>query len=255
MFNLWLVAVVVVAVFVAFFINGLAGFGAGLILVPVVVLLFGVRQGVVMGLFLSLLVGGYLSLLTWKDVDWSVLRPILGGASLFCWIGALFLSVGEGRWLQIGLGGMTMSYGLYLWWVPDEGAWWLVRHYPRKMSLLLGGLSGFLQGVYGTGGPPIVMLLSQLVRDKRVLRATLLAYFFVLNGLRVLIVGWLAYVAKSDWGEGGLGMAGLVGVGMVGPAVLGGLVGVRFQERLSEVGFRRVVAGILVVSGLVLLVG
>ena len=113
---------------------------------------------------------------------------------------------------------------------------------PVQGGLLVG--AGIVHGVFATGGPLAVAVISRMLPSKTALRSTLAVMWFVLNVIvcaRLVARGHLD--AHSLWGSL-----------MLVPAMAAGmLVGDVVHHRVSEDGFRRVVAALLLVTGGLLL--
>jgi uncharacterized membrane protein YfcA len=109
-------------------------------------------------------------------------------------------------------------------------------------GLLLG--AGVVHGVFATGGPLAVAVVSRMLPGKTALRSTLAVMWFVLNVI----------VSARLIARGHLDGHSLTGSLMLIPAMaLGMLVGDRVHHRVSEGGFRKVVAVLLLVTGGLLL--
>ncbi len=119
---------------------------------------------------------------------------------------------------------------------------------PRRVpmiaqrGLLLG--AGVVHGLFATGGPLAVAVISRNIRTKTALRATLAVMWFVLN---VIVLSRLAVRGHVDADS-------LVGSAQLVPAMAVGMVfGEVVHRRTSETWFRAVVAGLLLVTGTLLL--
>jgi uncharacterized membrane protein YfcA len=109
-------------------------------------------------------------------------------------------------------------------------------------GLLLG--AGVVHGVFATGGPLAVAVIGRMLPTKAALRSTLAVMWFVLN---VIVSARLA-------ARGHLDGASLRGSLLLIPAMAAGmLLGDLVHRRVSEGGFRQVVAVLLLVTGGLLL--
>ena len=115
----------------------------------------------------------------------------------------------------------------------------------------IAAFSGLCQGLFGTGGPPIVLFLSHRIRDRTAFRAALLIYFLVLDS--VLAVTYFAIaLTSSHTSLTGPRVIGLGGTLLI-PALVGAAAGDYMQQRFEEAAFRRGVAAILIVAGLLII--
>jgi len=116
------------------------------------------------------------------------------------------------------------------------GRWW---------GLATGFLAGVIGGAVGTPGPPVVVYATTQGWGPRTMKANTMA-FFVANQGAILLGYWWAGLLTRETVE--------VAAAFALPALAGLGAGVALFGRLDPVVFRRVVFGMLLVSGLVLLV-
>lgn len=113
--------------------------------------------------------------------------------------------------------------------------------FPVEAGLL--GLGGFIHGIFGSGGPIVVYVVSRRIADKGVFRATLAALWFVAN--MSLVVN---YALTSH-----LGASTLTGSAVLLVPVVGGLAaGEWVHRRISITAFRVGVFSVLLVGGILL---
>jgi uncharacterized membrane protein YfcA len=174
----------------AYFVRGISGFGSGLIAVPLLALRFPLPEVVpfmlIMDFSASLLLGG----MAFKQVAWPEVRRVLPFTLIGVVVGISLLISLPPRMLLTALGIFVLAFALRsLLLKPGKfqaiSAMWA---YPAGFT---GGAVG---GLFGTGGPPLVIYLSHRIEDKSTLRATL-SGLFVLEGLfritTLFIVGLL----------------------------------------------------------------
>ena len=109
-------------------------------------------------------------------------------------------------------------------------------------GLLLG--AGVVHGVFATGGPLAVAVIGRMLPAKAALRATLAVMWFVLNVIvsaRLVASGYLD--GDSLW----------TSLQLVPAMIAGMLLGDLVHHRVAEGTFRTVVAGLLLVTGCLLL--
>jgi len=104
-------------------------------------------------------------------------------------------------------------------------------------------LGGIMQGAFGSGGPLVVIYGTRAIADKSVFRVTLSLVWIVLN--TTMIGRWIV--------AGSLTPEILRLTGMCVPVVLAGLfLGNVAHHRVNALVFRRIVYGVLIASGFVL---
>jgi hypothetical protein len=161
----------------AYFIRGIAGFGSGLIAVPLLALMFPLTRIVPFILLLdftaSLLLGG----LNLRKVRWDEAGPLIPFGLIGVALGTTLLVNLPKAPLLMALAVFVLIFAirslLNLHGEKPVSRWWAA---PASLA---GGTVG---GLFGTGGPPYVIYLSHRLKDKGELRATFSGVFF-LEGL------------------------------------------------------------------------
>lgn len=220
----------------------LFGFGSGLIAVGCLALVFPELKDVVVMLLLINLPAELF--VTWRsrhEIRW---RPIIGlstGIAVGIPLGAWLLSTAEPRFILTILGWFLVAVGLLFAKLPPGG-----RFSPHPLAAPPTGLiSGLLTGLFGTGGPPLIVWYHLSAVGKSAFRANLMTLFLLMALVRVP-----SYVAT-----------GLVTVPrlwsslLVMPAVFfGAWLGHRMHVQISERKFQRLVSLLLSTLGIVLLI-
>lgn len=120
------------------------------------------------------------------------------------------------------------------------------RGWKRTVLSGLIPLGGLMQGAFGSGGPLVVVYATRTLTDKSVFRATLCLVWITLN--TVLLTSW---ALDPDFAD--LNLRALRAVAICAPFTIAGiLLGNAAHHRINEVTFRRVVYGVLTLSGVVL---
>lgn len=230
-------------VFAAYIVRGMSGFGAGLIATPLLAFTFPITLVVPTTALLVFVLFIFLTLrdrhrVAW-DEFWRLLAPTLVG--VVC--GLYLFSVLDNRLLTKLLGGFLIAYAIYM----------LISEWIGLQQLKLStrwawplGLSGALiDAMFGGGGgtlPVIYMHGRQVARD--VFRATLAALWFVEMVARI----------------GGYALAGFytqttltLVAAMLPFMALGTWAGEKFGNRLTAEAFNRLLAVLLLFSGVSLL--
>jgi uncharacterized membrane protein YfcA len=230
-------AVLVLAqiVYVAF------GFGSGLIAVGILALMFPSLQDVVVLLLLVNLPAEVLVVVrAWHEITWRRTGAIAAGVVVGVPLGTYVLKTGSPDVVLTGLGLFLVAVSLILLRLRDglRVAW------PRWSAPPVGLAGGVLTGLFGTGGPPLIIYYHLAGLAKGVFRGNLMAIFLLQTCLRVpayAVSGLLT--APRLW-------SGLL---LMPAALLGTWVGERLHLQLSESAFRRLVSLLLGLIGLLLL--
>lgn len=176
----------VAVLLLAYFVRGIAGFGSGLIAVPLLALRFPLTEVVPFMLIVDFAASAWIGGLHFQQVDKAEIRRLLPPSLLGVALGTTLLVSLPASLLLATLAGFILLFALrFLWQGPatfsPASARWA---YPAALT------GGAVSGLFGTGGPPYVIYLSHRIRDKSTLRATLSGLFF-LEGL-MRIVAFLA---------------------------------------------------------------
>jgi uncharacterized membrane protein YfcA len=234
---------VVVAAVLAFAqaVYVLLGFGAGLIAVGALALVVPELRDVVVLLLLvnlpaeAAIVAGGRRRVRWRGVG-AVGIGIVVGVPAGTWL----LDRADPPLLLGLLGLVLVAVGIAFLAAPRRP----FRRPPAAISPAIGLLSGVLSGLFGTGGPPLVVYYQLRGLAKTEFRDTLMAVFLLVTAVRL----------PSYWAAGLLTRERLVSAAVVLPGVLlGGWLGHRTHLELDESAFRRAVSVALAVIGVVLL--
>ncbi|MBM3226077.1 MAG: sulfite exporter TauE/SafE family protein [Candidatus Tectomicrobia bacterium] len=224
--------------FVAYLVRGIAGFGSGLIAVPMLTLVAPVPLVVPLVVFLDYIGSASQGLKHREQIAWKeqlVLVPFM----LVGIAGGLFiLHAIPTTMLAKGLGGFVIAYAVYqLLPLPALGT-------SRMFAVICGCLGGMVGTLFGTGGPFYVMYLKLRDLDKTMFRATFATNFLIDGAIRLVsyaVIGllrWqlLAYILLS---------LPVAGAGLY----LGG----RIHTSCSQQAFVRIISLLLLGSGVTLL--
>jgi uncharacterized membrane protein YfcA len=173
-----------------------------------------------------------------QDIHWRPIAVLGVGIGLGIPVGAWILKQSDPRIILVILGWFLMAVSLVFLRLPAGGRF----QPPGWLGPPVGLVSGVLTGLFGTGGPPLIIWYHLAAASKSVFRGNLMTIFLLMGVVRVP-----SYVA-----------AGLVTAPRlwstlaVLPAVLfGAWLGHRLHIKISEKAFRLLVSALLFVLGLV----
>ncbi|MDQ5770535.1 sulfite exporter TauE/SafE family protein [Thiothrix subterranea] len=217
--EVWQYAAATAIVVLAYFIRGIAGFGSGLIAVPLLALFLPLTFVVPLILLLdftaSLVMGGLdLKRVQWREVGMLIPFSLIG------------VMVGTQLLVNLPLTPMLLILAAFIFVFAVRSllnlkgekpvsAWWAI---PASFT---GGTVG---GLFGTGGPPYVIYLNHRIQDKTLLRATFSALFFIEGAVRIatfFVAGLL--MAQTVWWNALFALPAMLGALWVGGHVHTGL--------------------------------
>lgn len=237
----WQYGTAAAIVLLAYFIRGIAGFGSGLIAVPLLALFLPLTFVVPLILLLdftaSLVMGG----VDFKHVPWKEVGALIPFSILGVIVGTQLL-------VNLPVTPMLLTLAVFIFIFAIRSLlnlkgekpvsqWWAIP------AALTGGTIG---GLFGTGGPPYVIYLNHRIHDKTQLRAAFSALFFIEGASRIItffVAGLL--LAQTIWWNS-LGALPL----MLGALYLGG----RVHTGLSHAQMTRLIGVLLLLASLSLLV-
>jgi len=229
-------AVLIAAAFAGSMVFGLTGFGAALITIPVathvVPLPFALALFALMDLGNAFRIG-FESPRNAVRAEWMRLVPmIVVGTAL----GVGLLVNLPRRWGMLALGVFVLAYALYSLARSESRA-----TIGRGWAWLAGFAGGLTSALFGAGGPPYAIYLSQRGLSKAQLRATL--GFATLTSISLRVLAFLISGILLDWG------VWIATLAVLPAAWIGLSLARRVFHRISRDALLRAVSAVLLVSG------
>jgi len=192
--------IVVGVIFAGGFLRGFVGFGAALIIVPVLAIIYTPQVAVVMHLLME--IPGVIQLLpsAVQQCEKKSILPLLVALLAGVPVGAFLLSTIDEKILRFTISIFVL---MAIWLLASNWRYKGIIRWPIMVGS--GFLGGFIQGVAGMGGPPIVTILLSRQDSITVSRANIIVAMSTMilialpnqwaNGLvtmKVLILGCAA---------------------------------------------------------------
>jgi len=233
-------------IFSGHLVKGISGFGSALFAVPLLMFFLDVKFITPVFLLFDLTSGVILVASNYRSIHRRLFLLLLCG---------LLVGTAIGTWVLLSFGHDLLKRVLGLLVTGWSLLVLLRKERPvnptthDRMMPYLAPLSGFLGGALGAmfsvNGPPIIIYLSHVLEEKQVFRATLYSIFFadacykmVLFTANGLLTGEVVRFAL-----------------LMAPFLVAGIfAGSRLQARIDEALFRKIVAVILMVTGVMLVV-
>jgi hypothetical protein len=236
--DLTFAAYAALVVLLAYVVRGIAGFGSGLIAVPLLAVMAPVQMVVPVVVSLDYVGSGVQSVRNLGRVVWREQLTLLPFSLIGIALGLVVLRGVSTTVLSRALGGFVIVYAVYqlLPLPPLRGS--------RVAAIACGLLGGLVGTLFGTGGPFYAIYFNLRGLDKTEFRATFATNFLIDGGVRLVgyaiagLYGW----STLEWTTIALP---IMAVGLY--------VGGRIHLGLSQRAFVRLVSLILVASGAALL--
>ncbi|MEK7372165.1 MAG: sulfite exporter TauE/SafE family protein [candidate division NC10 bacterium] len=225
-----------VGAIVASTIGGVAGFGAGVIMLPLIAWTIGIKATVPVLTVAMLLGNGARVWFSRGEVDGRVVAAFLVGAVPSGIGGAVLYARIEGAWISRILGTFMLVAVPLRRWLAGHGVRVRLGHFP-----LVGGLFGGLSSLVGAVGP----LMSPFFLNYGLRKGAYIATDALCSVGMYVARGFI--FQKYDLMTGPTVAAGLyIGVVMIG----GAWAGRRILDRMSERAFLRLIEALLILFGL-----
>lgn len=217
-------------------IGGVAGFGAGVVLLPVVAWTVGLRAAIPI-MTITMLVGN-LSRLWWSrgEIDRAVALRFLAGAVPATAIGAIFYAGTPSAALSLVIGVFLLASVPIRRLLASPLVQVRLRHFPA-----IGAVFGFLSSLVVTTGPIVTPFFLAYGLRRGAFIATEAVCAFVMHGVRGVV---LARYALLTWETIAIGCA------LGGTMFAGSWLGRRLLDRMSDRVFLRLIEALLIVMGL-----
>ena len=248
-FNLWgdiminevsIIIVGFIIILLSGLIQGITSFGFSLVAVPLLAIIMPLKIVVPMLVIFSLIMN---SIILYNIRDYINLKKItllVISAIIATPIGANILLNVDEKILQLIVGiivtisAISFHFG------------YKIKVRNEKIAYIpVGIMSGILNGSVSLSGPPIILFLTNQRVEKQNFRATLTAYFWILN-----IVTIITYIIKKM-----ISTEVLIFTGYLLPALLIGVViGIRFGNKIKEDNFEKITILLIIAMGILSIV-
>ena len=238
----WLLILLLILVTVGGgFVQRVSGFGLGIfVMLFFPYLLPSYAMGAAVSCLLSVIGSGYNAVRYRKDIHVKTVLPLICAAAVTIPIAVHFSSSAPEALMKRLLGIVLIVLSVYFLFFSGK-----VRIRPTVGNgVIAGALGGTLNGLFSTGGPPVVLYMVHAAEDKAVYFASIQFYFALTNAYSSIarlvngiitweVMGWFA-VCTIGWG-------------------IGNAIGVRVFERLDGDKLKKVIYIGMIVSGILMI--
>ncbi len=227
--------------FLAGCVQGLTGFGAGLVAIPLLCLIIDIKIAVPLCILNGLIITSYLAVKLRAFLDNKKIIPLLLGSIPGVVLGASLLKYINPDHIRILLGILLVSYSGYNLFARPK---------PLNPPVIWGYIAGFFTGaitaLLSAGGPPAIIYTTLTGWKKEEIKATLTG-FFVFNAI---------FAAVAHTANGLMTLMTLKFFAVTAPFVfIGTALGSKLTDRINRKMYLQIVYGFLIIMGVILLVG
>ena len=228
------------AIFIAAVIRGYSGFGFSALTVTSLSLILPPAEVVPTAFLLEIAASMFMLPMVWRSIDWQKLNWLVLGILAGTPAGLLFLAEVPQDPVRFTISGLVLVACILLWKnvrSRSEGG--------RIRLLVVGGISGLVNGAAGIGGLPIVLFLLSVSIRAEVLRATIVAFLFCSDIYATLLSGSHNFLSNELLARSVL---------FLFPLVVGVAIGHRGFVKSSPESFRKFAIGLLILLSLAVIV-
>ncbi|PLX50426.1 MAG: sulfite exporter TauE/SafE family protein [Desulfobulbaceae bacterium] len=232
--------VVSLVFFSAGLVQGVSGFGAALLSMPLLVMVVDVREAVTLSLLNGLIINLFLSVQLKSHLDWRKILPLVVGCLPGIYAGVTLLKQMNPAIMKGCLGLLIVAYAVYCL----TGR---LRHRPlgRAWAYVAGFAAGTLGSAFSTGGPPVIIYTTLTGWHKDQIKATLSSFFLFIT---VLSLG--AHAASGLTTPHVLRLFAVTAL----PVLAGVFLGSQFYKRLATITYLTIIYYLLIGLGIMLIV-
>lgn len=231
----WQAAAAVGAVMLGATISGLTGFGFGLVIVPIMLLIFAPPTVVVLTGLLAIASGVPILIGDRDKIRARIVSPLLVPALVGSVVGVRLLTALSPEVIKLAAGLIVVVFAALVargFVIPG------IR--SRVAPVVAGFTSGMLGSSTGMSGPPVVLFLTDRAPEPRVFRASITAYFVAANGAGIVLITRTGAVGPREYG---------IAAALLPIALAGRRVGQHLHNRVDHAQFRRITLGLLIATG------
>ncbi len=236
-----IVVILFAAVFVGAIIHGISGFAFGIIVLMVLPHFFTYSDSLALISFTTVCVLGYNAYLYRRHINWQEIPLALAVFVIADFFAVRLLKyVGENPIWHLLLGGIFILMAAYLIWGQER-----FKILPTKTNaVIFNGVGGVINGLFCVGGPITAMYFLAVSKSKEEYLGTTQMLFFINITIDFLLRALNGMVSKPIL---------IYGVSSLWCIVLGLLVGKKLFDKINALTLRRIICGLMVLNGVVML--
>ena len=230
---------IVMIITAAYIVRGIAGFGSGLIAIPLLAFFLPLSVAVPIVVLLDYLSSFSQGMKNHEAIEWKEIIPLLPYTLIGIFTALFVFKYVDANLLPKIMGVFIIVFAIYtLLSVSVKSG------YSRTWAAPAGGFGGLIGTLFGTGGPFYVIYLKLRGLDKTRFRATFAAIFIMDGTVRLF-----GYIGLGFFNGRTLPLVAVTIPVMAVALWLGG----RIHTSLSQQAFQRAISVLLIASGFVLI--
>ncbi|MDV2989942.1 MAG: sulfite exporter TauE/SafE family protein [Dehalogenimonas sp.] len=236
-----LIILIIIAALAASTVAAVAGFGGAIIMLPVLVLAFGVQDAIPI-LTISQLMGNlWRVILNRTELDWAVVRRFALGAIPAATIGGIIFATAPATALTRVLGIFLLLIIVY-----RHTNWGKNQRMNLKGFLPLGAAGGLMSAIMGVVGPVAAPFFLAYGLVKGAYIGTEAMTTVVMHITKLGVYGGYNLLSLNTV---------LIGLSIGAVMFLGTFLGKQLLDRVSDRVFPYIIEGVLLISGILFIVG
>ncbi len=234
--------IAILTVLCAYFVKSATGFGPALIMIPIFSILFNPKQAIVLSTLFDSIAGLILLATVYRKVNWRFIIPVMLFLNLGIYLGARLMIVIPSKILFLIIGFVVLVFAVFIFFKKDVSD--VTNQYKVGTGALIASVSGFWGGLTGMSGPLIVSYFK-LSFHKEIFRDSLIAIFSFAAIWRLSVYFYLGI----PWT-----LTPVQLLVFLSAMLIGLFFGARFNSKVNERIFNKVVAFILLIPAFNLLI-
>jgi uncharacterized protein len=225
------------------FLQTVTGFGYAIITAPLLALVLGAKETVMLVMLTGLITRLFLIRATKKEGSFKAIMPLITASVIGAIPGAYVMTIISSDGLKIFMGIVLLLAAAAMW----KNCYISVKHH-KFTEAMVGSISGFLATTTSINGPPVVLyyMNAKAEENKTVFRANLTRYFLLIN-IASIIISYFAGTLQ-------IGELWLPAVASIPALYLGFVLGEKCFHRIDSETFRKASLIMVVLSSLAIIV-
>lgn len=222
---------------VAGMLRGFVGFGAALVIIPVVSLLYSPKEAVALHAVIEIPALFWLVPIAVRHADGKLVWPLIAGLAIMMPVGSWFLAYIDPEIMKLAIAIVVLALVALI-----ASNWRYRGQIGKPVAFTTGAVSGVIQGAAGVGGPPIVAVLLSRPDPPDVIRGNILAAMAAIHVIAIGVYSAYGFFTKEII---------VLGILFSPPFILAISLGARHYDKGGSSYYRRAALTVLACVALV----